>query len=384
VRQLFVVVERDAARMRMRLVPVQDGGEHLPAINGGLGIVPLEALGQGDHRPLTELYHVFRRLDLSGVQSSGEERLASVLAVWEAALARSGIGVRLERRALYGAPLRRPDARGISLRPWDVELTALAAGLRTLVKLDQISPGRVEALRQTAAQRALRVEVVVPAGEPTERGTSVTLLLARDASALVEARDLEALLLVPGGAAGATAAMVRMGELLGYPSCCVERFTRVAEQNDATLAWALLPGVPHAPAPPLTQWLQPGLALLSHSPCDLHCAASIALGERILEAVEATEPGFAARWRSFAARVQVVDGRGNRMALVVDGRLDSGGTVRAADVLASGVADAEAETDARRLVGRTLSVDSGGLVAAGGGWYAPYVADHRGGSSAAP
>jgi hypothetical protein len=173
-----------------------------------------------------------------------------------------------------------------------------------------------------------------------------------------------------------------MGELLGYPSCCVERFTRVAEQNDATLAWALLPGVPHTPASPLTQWLQPGLALLSHSPCALHCSASIVLGERVLEAVEAKEPGFAPRWRSLAGRIQVVDRRGNRMALVVDGRLDAGGTVTAADVLASVVSDAEAETDARGLLGRIVAADSGGLVAAEGGWYAPYVADHRGGSPA--
>jgi hypothetical protein len=169
-----------------------------------------------------------------------------------------------------------------------------------------------------------------------------------------------------------------MGELLGYPPCCVQRFTRIAEQNDTTLAWALLPGVPCAPAPPLTQWLQPGLWLLSHFPCDLNCAASIALSQTLLDALEAKERGFASRWRSLAARVQVVDQRGNRIALAVDGPLEARGRVTAADLLASGGADPEAPARAQSLVGREVCSDSGGLMIAECDWYAPYVADHRG------
>jgi hypothetical protein len=383
VRQLFVVVEREAARMRMRLVPVRDGGESLAAVNRGLGIVPLEVLGDGDHRRLTEVYHVFRRLELSEAAGGGDERLANAFSAWRMALERSGIVLLLERRALCGAPLPRTDwraeARGIAVRPWDVELTALTAGLRRIVKLDGVPPELVESLRHIAAQRGLGVEVVTPQGavaEATHSAGSVTLLVARDASALVEARGLEALLLLHGGP-GAKAATLQMGELLGYPRCCVERFARIAEQNDTTLAWALLPGVPHTPAPPLTQWLQPGLWLLSHLPCDLHCAASIVLAERLLEALEATQPGFTARWRSLTARLQVVDHRGNRLALAVDGPLEAGATITAADVLVSGGADPDATTRAQRLVGRTVCPDSGGLVITDGNWHAPYVADHR-------
>jgi hypothetical protein len=139
-----------------------------------------------------------------------------------------------------------------------------------------------------------------------------------------------------------------------------------------------LPGIPHAPASPLTQWLQPGLALLSHSPCNLDCTASMALGAHILAAVDAEQPGFTTRWRSLAARLQVVDHRGNRMALTLDGRLETGATVTAADVLAAGGGDPDAEPHARRLVGQTLFADAGGLVAAQGDWFAAYVVDHRG------
>ncbi|MCC6848796.1 MAG: hypothetical protein IT294_09865 [Deltaproteobacteria bacterium] len=383
--QLFVVVERASARMRMRLVPVQDDGEHPPAVNRGMGIVPLEALGERDDRALTEVYHAFRRLELPDAACGNvPDRLANAFSAWRDALALSGIDLRLERRALYGMALPHTDWRGsssgISARPWDVELTALAAGLRTIVKLDGVPAELVETLRALVEQRGLRVEVVAQhtAAGSEDPSRSVTLLVARDGSTLGEARELEALLLAPRGAAGVTAATIRMGALLGYPPCCTDRFTRVAAQNDTTLAWALLPGVPHPPASPATQWLHPALALLSHSPCDLHCAASVALGERLVDEIEATQPSFAAAWRSLTARVQVIDHRGDRLALTVDGSLESGATITAADIVASGRSDPHVTATAEMLVGRTVRSDTGGLTIAGGGWHAPYVADHRG------
>ncbi len=383
--QLFVVVERAGARMRMRVVPVHDGGEHLAAVNHGLGIAPLEVLGDGDARALVEVYHVFRRLELSEAADGDQgDQLANAFSAWSEALGGSGIDLRLERRALYGAPLPHTDwrgsASGISARPWDVELTALTAGLRTIVKLDGVPPELVETLRRIVEERGLRVAVVeqrTAAGAADPSG-SVTLLVARDASPLVEARDVEALLLASRGTVDATAATIRMGALLGYPGCCTERFTRVTGQNDTTLAWALLPGVPHPPASPVTQWLHPALALLSHAPCDLHCAASVALGERLLEESEAAQHGFAAAWRSLTARVHVIDHRGNRLALAVDGRLETGATITIADVVASGRSDPHAMATAQELVGQMVRADCGGLVLANGRWHAPYVADHRG------
>jgi hypothetical protein len=335
-------------------------------------------LGEGDHRPLADVYHVFRRLDLSDA-AGGEERLTRAFSAWGEALAASGIDLRLERRALYGLPFPRADWRanpGVAPRPWDVELTALVAGLRKIAKLDGVPPDLVESLRSIVEQRGLRVEVVTPkraGAAAVNPSASTTLLVARDASGLDEARHLEALLLVAGGSQDVTA---QMGALLGYPRCCSDRFMRIAEQNDTTLAWALLPGVPHPPASPLTQWLQPGSALLSHSPCDLHCAASIALGERLLEEIEGAQRGFTEIWRALTTRVQVVDRRSNRLALAVDGRLDVGATITAVDVLASGGGDVHA--CAQQLVGRTVRSDCGGLVIADDDWYAPFVADHRG------
>jgi hypothetical protein len=383
--QLFVVASSATARMRMRIVPMVDDGERLAAVNQGLGIVPLEVMAEGDDRALAEVYHAFRRIDLPDASCGDQaERLETALSVWGDALARSGIALRLERRALYGAPLPRTDwqgsTSGISARPWDVEMTALAAGLRTIVKLDGLPPELVDTLRQLVEQRGFQVEAVAQrdAGGANDPSKSVTLLVARDASPLVEARELEALLLAPRGAPGATGATIRMGALLGYPPCCTDRFTRIAGQNYTTLAWALLPGVPHRPASPVTQWLHPALALLSHSPCDLHCAPSVALGERLVDEIEATQPTFAAGWRSLTARVHVIDHRGNRLALTVDGGLESKATITAADVVASGSSDSHAMTTAHRLVGQNVRAHSGGLLTTDGGWHAPYVADHRG------
>lgn len=383
--QLFVVASGATARMRMRIVPIVDDGERLAAVNQGLGIVPLEVSAEGDDRALAEVYHAFRRLELPDTARGGEaERLETALSAWGDALARSGITLRLERRALYGAPLPRTDwqgsTSGVSARPWDVEMTALAAGLRTIVKLDGVPPELVDTLRPLVEQRGFQVEVVAQrdAAGAHDPSRSVTLLVARDASALVEARELEALLLASRGAPGVTAATIRMGTLLGYPPCCTDRFTRVAGQNDTTLAWALLPGVPHRPASPVTEWLHPALALLSHSPCDLDCAPSVALGERLVDEIEAVQPTFAAGWRSLTARVHVIDHRGNRLSLTVDGPLEAEAPITGADVVASGSADAHATITAQRLVGQTVHARSGGLMTADGGWYAPYVADHRG------
>ncbi len=364
----------------MRLAPADAGGERYAVVNHDLGIVPIEFLGDGDEGSLAVVYHVFRRLDLSSSATSEDDRLAAAFSAWQEVLAPSGIGLRLEREALYGPPLPRTrvagDSRGISLRPWDIELTAIEARLRRVVKLDQVPSAFVESLRQKVEERGLLVEAVTP--QDPDGSDATTLIVARDAPTVTEARDLEQRLLVPGSAQGADGAASKMGELLGYPPCCVNRFARVAEHNDTNLAWALLPGTLE-PASPFTQWLQPGLALVSHSPCDLNCAASIEVGQRLLNALDAVEPGFAAGWRALAARIQVVDQRGNRIALAIDGPLTATCRVAAADLLASGGPDPDAEERARGLVGREVRARLGGLVIPDRDWYAPYVADHRAG-----
>lgn len=375
-RQWFVAVERAAAAIRFRVFLTRPGGERVAVENAGVGIVPIEVLGSGDHDGLKEAYHVFRELPLRD-SSSEPTRLAEALSVWREALAARRIDLRIEREALYGEPLPRTswmeDSRGISLRPRDIELTALAADLRRVVKFDRVPRNLIEDLQRDALERGLLVEVVVP----EDGATGATLLISRDTEALAEGRSLEQRLLARGSLQTAEGASARMGDLLGYPRCCAERFARVTEHNDTNLAWALLPGLCD-PAPPFTQWLQPGLALLSHSPCGLTCRPSVELGRHLLDAVDAAEPGFATRWHTLAARLQVVDRYGNRLALAVEGSLREPARVVAADGLAAGGPDPEAAERTKSLVGKQIQAELGGVTTPESDWYAPYAADHRG------
>ncbi len=95
-RQLFVAVERESASIRMRLAPADEGVERFAVENQGLGIVPVEYLGDGDEGSLAEAYHVFRRLDLQRSSASADERLSEAFSAWQEVLAPSGIGLRLE------------------------------------------------------------------------------------------------------------------------------------------------------------------------------------------------------------------------------------------------------------------------------------------------
>ncbi len=375
-RQLFVVVECGSISMRMRLAPVAFG-ERFAAENGRYGILPIELIGDRDDDSLAPAFHVFRQLEKERVASDGAT-LEGIFDAWGEGLASRGLDLRLERRSFYGAPLP-PNSRGLdggrtSLRPWDIELTAIEAELRRAVKLDRLPPAYVDEIRANVLRRGLLVDVVSPS-EPTPDG-AVTMIVARDRPTLSTACELERALLVRGGAQVVNDASAKMGELLGYPSCCTARFSRVLEHNDTNLAWALLPARGE-PVSPITQWLQPGLALLSHSPCALSCAASLDLGGRLLDAIDDKEPGLAERWRGVATRVQVVDRYGNRVAVAVEGSLDSPREIEAAELLGSGGSDPDAVDRVQGLVGRELCANSEGVWVADTDWYAAYVADHR-------
>ena len=105
-----------------------------------------------------------------------------------------------------------------------------------------------------------------------------------------------------------------LGELLGYPNCCVARFVGLEVQDDDALLAALLPREPEA-APAETLWLVGPLSLVSHAPCSLHCDATRLLGEGLLAALGSAHPGFEAAWRKLAARVHVVTSEGVAFSL---------------------------------------------------------------------
>jgi pyruvate-formate lyase-activating enzyme len=86
------------------------------------------------------------------------------------------------------------------------------------------------------------------------------------------------------------AAMRRMGELMGFPSCCTAAFERAPDRGDnLELERAPFRRAPAAPLRPLLNRLGP-FALVSHHLCAPDCAASEALAEAALAALATLAP----------------------------------------------------------------------------------------------
>ncbi|MBL8620523.1 MAG: hypothetical protein JNK64_04440 [Myxococcales bacterium] len=264
---------------------------------------------------------------------------------------------RWSSRLRTGTPGGAPGAA--ALWPFDGELAALQLGRRALLKRECFSDAAAAADRAWLAAAGL---VVTAVGEVAADGRRV-LLAARGAidPALIAAeraiqRDRD------------DAAARALGAALGYPACCVDAFVAAAGHDDRALL-AALPSPAAAPASALTQWLTQPLALVSHVPCGLGCAATRDLAAAVLAALDAATPGFAARWRDLAARVQVLDHRGRNLALAGAGDLAGGLTITAATAFAVAPDDAlgPVAVDAPEAIGRTITAAD--VLAA---------ADHRG------
>lgn len=247
----------------------------------------------------------------------------------------------------WSSRLRTGAPGAATLWPFDGELAALRLGRRALLKRECFSAAAAAADRAWLAAAGLTVSAV---GAIAADGRRV-LLAARGAidPALIAAelaiqRDRDA------DAARA------LGEALGYPACCVEAFVAAAGHDDRALL-AALPGPAAAPASALTQWLTQPLALVSHVPCGLGCAGTRDLAAAVLAALDAATPGFAARWRQLAARVQVIDHRGRGLALSGAGDLARGLTITAATGFAGAPDDAlgPVAVDAPEAIGRTIT-----------------------------
>lgn len=361
-RQAFAELLGGSTSIRLQILPLPGDRDRYFAQVLGHGLVLLSQVSDGAAR--TSLSRLRQRLSSARPAFAELERTIEFLS---SAAQQAGLKLRITRRALCGraaAPATWSDcAAQPGTRPRDVEIEALTHGLREVVKLECVPPALVEAIVADARLPWVAVRSA-PAG-------AATLLLARTHDQLDEARDLEERLLSTAGADERAAR--RMGALLGYPACCVERFGTCAARDDTSLAWALLPPAPHPPSAAATQWVHPHLALISHAPCSLRCEPSVRLGRALLDLLAARHPDFPAAWRRFSQRLQVVDHAGRRLGLILDrSPLESG--ARILDVVR--LEPAALGQQVVELVGREIEVVDGGLVTSNA-WYAPLVADHR-------
>ena len=198
-------------------------------------------------------------------------------------------GLEVDRRDEPRVSIRKHPAgrlrEGSVHRLIDHELLGLSSGVRAVAKR-MCPPGG-------AADRASRFEsmgfaatwfgVTTHGAHAAEREV---ILVARDRHTLEHAARVERALVEASRDRTDDAEIVReMGDLLGYPRCCVERFVSLRARDDASLAGALL-GALEAPSPFATSFTVPPFVLISHAPCSPECGATVALVERILASTD--------------------------------------------------------------------------------------------------
>lgn len=203
--------------------------------------------------------------------------------------------------------------------PFDAEVAGLFAGVRTLVKRDGLLPAEVMRTRDHFVRKSLHCE------EARESDGRIVLFASREPDLVREAVEMEALLAARGPEAERAARF--LGRALGYPDCCVEAFSRLSARDDLSLALALLPPPPAKPASPFSTWLAPPLALVSHAPCSLDCAATISLGKTLFEALSTSRAGFAEAWMALARRVVALTSQGDLLLLDAKGDLAAGAVI---------------------------------------------------------
>lgn len=270
-----------------------------------------------------------------------------------------------------------PSEEGEHLWPYDAELAGLLIGRRELLLRESLTPALADSDARWLSAHGVavrRVESEVPGG--TQR-----IFGSLDAALLDEAVDRHTAACREHD--GWASAARWMGAKLGYPACCVEAFLHVRRRDDVTLFVERIPPLPHPPASPLSVWLDGAVALVSHAPCSLGCAASRALAAAVLAELDRRSAGFAERWRSLAARIHAVTASGRTFAIAAEGDLVAGGAARVMDAVElvppEGGGVSGVVRPARELANAELRVERGLLVApAVPAWTATFVADHRG------
>lgn len=246
--------------------------------------------------------------------------------------------------------------------PFDPETAALELSFRALVKRETFDARELAADAEWLRSSGLSLRIVQPADPHGRR----VLFAARHEAVLDRAVALEQAV-----HAGAPDAARELGTLLGYPRCCVDAFTAIGRQDDATLL-ALRAGDPRPPrASASSSFLLGSLALVSHVPCRIDCPATLAIAERVRDALVAKSPSFDGAWRALATTMQMIDASGR--AWILDAR-DEGERLRierARELRPPGDgAHAPILREAPELAGRLVDAELEALDAV-------FVADHR-------
>jgi len=171
--------------------------------------------------------------------------------------------------------------------PFDHEMALLERGVKRLVKREFAN---IED-RRLAVEKGFHVAVAEggygldpkTADVRLDWGAHLTLFIG-DEGATQEAMELERVER-HGSGDDREAAMKRLGELLGYPACCVAAYLKQDDQGESATFERLLRGGDRGGLPRTNNLFLLSQQLISHFPCDLACEASASIGELALDAL---------------------------------------------------------------------------------------------------
>lgn len=375
----FLDLRDGDARLLLRFRP-DDGKVKALAFAAGFGLAYLDASPPTSMRDrLGELAAAFVR---AGEGRSGEDDAMraverAVVEVFPHAKTKVLRRVPVDQRVpRWPVSMRsgEPDPKRGRLWPFDAETTGMQIGTRKLMLREWLDEVDAQADARWLESHGL---VVARLGDRPESGP-VALLAAFDRATIDEARKAHRDASAPSDRWQDAAR--RMGELLGYPRCCVEAFVRVRLRDDLSMFADLLPPIGSAPSSPLAGWLVGATTSISHAPCAADCAPTLALARSVLDALDRGSPGFCGIWERLARRVHAIDVDGRCFALDVD----DDRVVDAVELVPPARGDRSFDDVVRptpRLKGATLRVVEHRLVADVEGeerWSASLVCDQRG------
>lgn len=209
------------------------------------------------------------------------------------------------------------------MAPRPIELLALRAGLRSLVKFEDVplhAVSRVRARFPRGVHVLLGAPFVkhLPTGEAQRSGSGrrcVNLYVSWIKEKAEQLQQLE--MTDPAGTAEAC------GELLGYPPCCVQAFASIRDHaRDDALVLSILKATRQP------QWrlnVLSDLALISFYPCRFDCEVALAQARKLESALSSHQRARvkkrlarAIRFETFA-NMAVLDGRIWRPNVLCDG-----------------------------------------------------------------
>lgn len=218
----------------------------------------------------------------------------------------------------------------------DREIVQLEGGLRQIIKVERSNRAAAEETATRMRARGLVAQIYEGPAGPGGAPPRAIAFVGRSTAAVEEAISIEPGLTAPFRERGPL--VRRMGELLGYPSCCVDAFAVSPEQDDGTHIARLVRSHP-GPLAAEQNWAATPLRPFSHFPCTPTCAETARLGRATLRLMS---PRHRAALDQ-ALRSAVLIASADRFALLVDARASGPGELVYGGVLSHrnlGVEDA--------------------------------------------